>query len=90
MHHMIHIKIPQSLICPTSQAKLAHTRHAKIARRANLSQPVVFRFSESLVDFDPKSPADSRPSRALEGRFAIVTSVGSGMQWTQSVVRRAM
>jgi len=28
----------QSLICPTSKAKIAHARHAQIARRANLPQ----------------------------------------------------
>jgi hypothetical protein len=28
----------QALICPASQAKSVHGRHAQIARRANLSQ----------------------------------------------------
>jgi hypothetical protein len=57
--------------------KIAHGRYAQIARRANLSQP-------DGIAATPKSAADfalSRPHQ--EGRFAIVTNVGSGMRWTQ-------
>jgi hypothetical protein len=63
------------LICRTSQAKLAHARHAEIARRANLSQG--FWIAET-----PKSPAHLPVPRLREGRYAIVTSVGRGMRWT--------
>jgi len=57
--------------------QIAHGRYAQIARRANLSQPVG-------VAVTPKSAADFAPSRPhQEGRFAIVTNVGSGMRWTR-------
>ena len=54
-----------------------HGCHAQIARRANMSQ-------ESALAPSGKSRALFRASRRLEeGRFAIVTNVGSGMRWTQ-------
>jgi len=54
-----------------------HTCHAQIARRANMSH------ASALVP-SGKSRALFRASRRLEeGRFAIVTNVGSGMRWTQ-------
>jgi hypothetical protein len=50
-----------------------HTRHAQIARRASLSQGTELVISEK---HDPRVPFPH------EGRFAIVTDVGSGMRWT--------
>jgi hypothetical protein len=59
-----------------------HTCHAQIARRANMSH------AKALVS-SGKSRAPFRTSRRLEeGRFAIVTNVGSGMRWTRPCVRR--
>jgi hypothetical protein len=38
------------------------------------------------VDLARKSVAESTPSRSRkEGRFAVVTDVGSGMRWTRAV-----
>jgi len=54
-----------------------------LARLRRPRQIFLFRFLEFLLIIII--------SRALsEGRFAIVTSVGCGMRWTQGIVRRAM
>jgi hypothetical protein len=51
-------------------------------RQALAEKIFIFRFSEIYVL--------SLPSRSLqEGRFAIVTDVGSGMRWTQQHARRS-
>src|ERR1700722_11112843 len=40
----------------------------------------------AAVDPTRKSVAESSPSRSRkEGRFAVVTNVGSGMRWTRAV-----
>jgi hypothetical protein len=54
-------------------------RRIVIARRANVPHPVG-------IAETPKSVASFHPSCFhKEGRFAIVTNVGSGMRWTQSI-----
>jgi len=61
--------------------QFAHTRHAQIARRVNLSQGCG-------IAEDPKSAVCSpHPAPGHKGRFAIVTDVGYGMRWTRQ--RRA-
>ena len=51
-------------------ARIAHARHAKIARRVTMSQAVALAPSG-------KSGALIPPFRATEGRFAIVTKRGA-------------
>jgi hypothetical protein len=55
-----------------------HSRHAQTARRAH------FRLRCRANHND----ASAHPASDKEGRFAIVTDVGSGMRWTRRVVRR--
>jgi hypothetical protein len=66
----------------TAERRVLHTHHAQIARRANMSHG-------SALASSGKSQALFRTSCGLEeGRFAIVTNVGSGMRWTRPHVRR--
>jgi hypothetical protein len=68
---------PFACAADSPDGQIAHACHAQIARRANLSQP-------DGIAVTPKSAADFAPSRPhQEGRFAIVTNVGSGMRWTR-------
>jgi hypothetical protein len=68
-------------ILPDGQS--AHANHAQFARRANMPHAMALAASG-------KSEAPFRASRGLEeGRFAIVTNVGSGMRWTRPRVRRS-
>jgi hypothetical protein len=60
---------------------ISHARHAQIARRANV--PHLF-----AVALSGKSKRCFRVPPPHEGRFAIVTNVGSGMRWTRYVTRR--
>src|ERR1700730_13545310 len=68
---------PFACAADSPDGQIAHACHAQIARRANLSQP-------DGIAVTPKSAADFAPSRPhQEGRFAIVTNVGSGRRWTR-------
>jgi hypothetical protein len=51
----------------------AHARYAQFARRANVPQLIL----------PPNQPQHRRVPLPQEGRFAIVTDVGSGMRWTR-------
>src|SRR5882724_257428 len=63
--------------------QFAHGHNAQFARRANMPHAIALAASG-------KSRAHFRASRGLEeGRFAIVTNVGSGMRWTRPRVRRS-
>ena len=66
------------------RARASATRRlADFARRANVPHPVG-------IAETPKSVASFHPSCFhKEGRFAIVTNVGSGMRWTQSIEARS-
>src|SRR5882672_3188918 len=59
----------------------AHGHNAQFARRANMPHAIALAASG-------KSRAPFHASRGLEeGRFAIVTNVGSGMRWTHIAER---
>ena len=62
-----------AMICP--DGPIAHIRHAECARRVNLPQGAALRHTLDTPHID----AVPHPQ---EGRFAIVTNVGCGMQWT--------
>jgi hypothetical protein len=63
------------LILPDRQ--IAQVRHAESARRVNRPQGAALRHTPDTSHID----AVPHPQ---EGRFAIVTNVGCGMQWTQA------
>ena len=68
---------------PSSCSWHPHNWHARFARRANVPHAVG-------IAGTPKSVASFHPSCVhKEGRFAIVTNVGRGMRWTQSIEARS-
>ena len=68
--------IPRRAASRVPDGQIAQVRHAQIARRVNLPQQHALRNSPDTSHIYAVPPPH-------EGRFAIVTNVGSGMRWTR-------